>query len=376
VKRPPGASPKAPPGFTVEDYATGLEAPRLLRVAPNGDVFVAESRAGRVRVLRGGRAELFADGLRYPFGIAFYPQGEPQFVYIAETGAVKRFPYRSGDSKARGAAETVVPDLPVGGHSTRDLVFAPDGSRMFVSVGSRSNVQQYGDDETRRADILEYTPDGRDGRIFASGIRNAVGLAIQPATGALWASVNERDGLGDDLPPDYITRVRDGGFYGWPWFYIGDHPDPRHRGARAELKHHVIVPDVLIQPHSASMQLSFYDGPQFPAEYRGDAFAAQHGSWNRSKLVGYKVIRVRLQDGVPTGEYQDFLTGFVVADGKAWGRPVGVAVAADGALLVSDDASGTIFRIAYGSPPTPGSPAAPAAPGGAATGSGGSGLSR
>jgi glucose/arabinose dehydrogenase len=361
VRRPRDAVPRAPAGFTVGEFARGLETPRLLRVAPNGDVFVAESYENRIRVLRpagdGSRAErteTFATRLRQPFGIAFYPPGpEPQWLYVAETGAVKRFPYRTGDLQARGPAETIVPDLPGGGrligggHWTRDIVFSLDARRMFVSVGSRSNVQESGDNEERRADILAFTPEGKDEKIFASGIRNPVGLAVQPGSGTLWASVNERDGLGDDLPPDYVTRVKEGGFYGWPWFYIGGNPDPRHKGAHPELRDRVILPDVLIQPHSASLQMSFYDGEQFPAEYRGDAFAAEHGSWNRAKLTGYKVIRIRLSDGIPTGEYEDFLTGFVVREGEVWGRPVGVTVARDGSLLVSEDAAGTIWRVAW-----------------------------
>ncbi len=362
VPRPEGAWPKAPAGFKVEEFAGGLQNPRLVRTAPNGDIFVAESRAQQVRVLRAaagaGKAEVsevFADGLNRPFGIAFYPLGpNPQWVYVANTGSVVRFPYRNGDLKARGAAEVIVPDLPGGGqlrgggHWTRDVVFSKDGKRMFVSVGSLTNVWEKPDDkEERRADILEYTPEGKNERIYAWGIRNAVGIAVNPRTGELWASVNERDGLGDDLVPDYITRVREGGFYGWPWFYLGPNQDPRHAGQRPELRDKVIVPDVLIQSHSASLQMEFYTGTQFPSEYRGDAFASQHGSWNRSRRTGYKVIRVPLRDGAPVGEYVDFLVGFVTPEGDVWGRPVGVAVAGDGALLVTDDGSNTLWRVSY-----------------------------
>jgi glucose/arabinose dehydrogenase len=217
---------------------------------------------------------------------------------------------------------------------------------MFVSVGSHSNVS---DDsaEDHRADILEFNPDGSSERIYAAGIRNAVGIAIHPATGELWASVNERDDLGDDLVPDYITRVTEGGFYGWPWYYIGPNQDPRHAGKHPELRDKVLVPDILLQSHSASLQLAFYTGTQFPAEYRGDGFAAEHGSWNRSKRTGYKIIRVPLRDGKPTGEYEDFVTGFVTDDGKVWGRPVGVTVAADGSLVFTDDASDSVWRVSY-----------------------------
>jgi glucose/arabinose dehydrogenase len=199
--------------------------------------------------------------------------------------------------------------------------------------------------ETDRAAVLAFDRDGKNRKIFATGIRNCVGLAIQPQSGVPWCSTNERDALGDNLVPDYVTRVRENAFYGWPWFYIGGNEDPRHVGRRPDLKDKVTVPDVLLQAHSASLGLTFYDGQNFPAEYRGDAFAAEHGSWNRSKRTGYKVVRIRLKDGVPTGEYEDFVTGFVANDSEVWGRPVGVAVARDGALLVSEDGNGTIWRI-------------------------------
>jgi glucose/arabinose dehydrogenase len=348
-----------------------LSGPRIIRVAPNGDIFVAETRAGRIRVFRAADGadkstnhETFASGLHGPFGIAFFPSGDnPQWVYVANADSVVRFPYRSGDLKASGRPETVVARLAaVYGHSTRDIVFTPDNKRMLVSVGSASNVAEginqpppelaqqppglaWGS-ETDRAAVLAFDPDGKHRRVFATGIRNCVGLAMQP-NGTVWCSTNERDGLGDDLVPDYVTRVQEDAFYGWPWFYIGDHQDPRHRGARPDLKGKITVPDVLVQAHSASMQLVFYDGTSFPAEYRGDAFAAQHGSWNRSKRTGYKIIRVRLKDGVPTGEYEDFVTGFVINDNEVWGRPVGVAVARDGSLLISEDGNGTIWRITH-----------------------------
>ena len=365
VSRPANAWPRAPQGFAVEEFATGLKNPRLARTAPNGDVFVAESRAGRIRVLRApdgsGRArtiEVFASGLDRPFGIAFFPPGpEPRYVYVGETGAVIRFPYANGDLKARGGKETIVGDIPSGGllrgggHWTRDVAFSNDGKKMFVSVGSHSNVAERSlDAEKNRADILEYNPDGSGFRVYASGIRNAVGIAVQPGTGTLWASVNERDGLGDDLVPDYVTRVKEGGFYGWPWFYMGPTQDPRHAGEHRELAARVLTPDVLLQSHSASLQMCFYTGRQFPQEYAGDAFAAEHGSWNRAKRTGYKVIRVPLRDGAPTGEYEDFLTGFVTADGNVWGRPVGVTVARDGALLVTDDGGEVIWRVSWKRP--------------------------
>jgi glucose/arabinose dehydrogenase len=378
VRRTNEQKPIVPNGFEVNLFASGLAAPRLIRVAPNGDLFAAESAAGRVRVLRsqaeGGRRKasqsaVFASGLHSPFGIAFYPPGaDPQWVYVGNTDSVVRFPYRNGDLTARGGAEVVVPHLPVGGHRTRDVVFSPDGRTMYVSVGSGSNDAEgmgklsaarlqtwqsehplgaaWGD-ETERADVLAFDPQGNNGRIFATGIRNCVGMAIAPSTGTVWCSTNERDRLGDNVPPDYVTRVRAGAFYGWPWYYIGANEDPRHRGERPDLKDKITVPDVLIQAHSASLGMTFYDATQFPADYRGNIFAAEHGSWNRSRRTGYKIIRVIVKDGVPTGEYDDFATGFVVNDSAVWGRPVGVAVGKDGALLISEDANGTIWRIAY-----------------------------
>jgi len=358
VARPEGAWPQVPEGFEVEQYAAGLDEPRLIRTAPNGDFFVAESRAGDIRVFRGvtgkGKPELmeiFASDLDRPFGINFYPPGpDPQWVYVGNTGSVVRFPYRNGDTKARAPAERIA-DIPAGeGHWTRDIQFSLDGKKMFVSVGSASNVDDPDTTprEKNRADILEYNPDGSEMRIYASGIRNAVGLAVNPQTGELWCSVNERDALGDNLVPDYITHVQDGGFYGWPWWYMGGHQDPRHQGKHPELKDKVITPDVILQPHNASLEMTFYDGNQFPAEYQGDIFASEHGSWNKSTRVGYEVIRVPLhQSGHASGEYEDFMTGFVVDSGHAWGRPVGIAVAPDGSLLVTDDGSNSIWRITY-----------------------------
>ena len=359
VTRPDNAWPIAPAGFTVQLYATALDNPRLIRTAPNGDFFLAESSSGKIKVFRGitrdGKAELtseFATGLNRPYGIAFYPPGDgPQWVYIGNTDAVVRFPYQNGDVQARGPAQHIV-DLPHGGgHWTRDLQFSPDGKKMFVGVGSASNVDDPDTtpEEENRADILVFHPDGSDMRVYAYGIRNAGGgLAINPKTSQLWCSVNERDGLGDNLVPDYITHVAEGGFYGWPWWYIGSHQDPRHQGKHPELKDKVLVPDVLLQPHNASLEMIFYDGKQFPAEFQGDIFASEHGSWNRSVRTGYEVIRVPLhQSGRASGEYEDFLTGFVVDNGHVWGRPVGVTVAPDGSLLVTDDGSKSIWRVSY-----------------------------
>ena len=367
VPKPANAWPIAPAGFKVELYAQGFTEPRLIRTAPNGDLFLADSKAGEIKVLRGvtgdGKAatlETFAAGLDHPFGIAFYPLGpDPKWVYVANTTSLVRFAYKAGDTKASGAPETIVPVLPGyaqlrgGGHWTRDVVFSKDSSRMFVSVGSASNVDDVDTHpgEFHRADVLEYTPTGKFVKVYASGIRNCVGEAINPITGQLWCSTNERDNLGNNLVPDYITSVKEDGFYGWPWYYMGGHQDPRHEGKHPELKSKVITPDVLLNPHFASLELTFYPEVQkagsFPAEFRGDGFAAEHGSWNRAKRSGYEVIRIPMKDGHATGEYEDFLTGFVTPDGKVWGRPVGVTVANDGSLFVTDDGTRSVWHVTY-----------------------------
>jgi glucose/arabinose dehydrogenase len=381
VPRPQGVMPQAPPSFQVGLFATGLSEPRVIRVAPNGDVFVVESRAGQVRVFRGmsaggkpAKSAVFAKGFHEPYGVVFYPAGSnPQWVYIANTDSVVRYAYTSGDLTARGKPETVMAELPssrprdeVGwqaydravsmgktppdhGHWTRDLALSLDGKRLFVGVGSASNLNDPDDhpSEKHRANILEYTPEGKFVRVYASGIRNPSGIAVDPATGQLWCSVNERDGLGDNLVPDYISHVEENGFYGWPWYYLGDHQDPRLAGKHPELRSKVLVPDVLLQSHSASLQMTFYDGKQFPPEYQGDIFASQHGSWNRSVRSGYEVVHVHLEHGKANGTYEDFLTGFLTSNGDVWGRPVGVATARDGSLLVSDDGSGSVWRVSY-----------------------------
>jgi glucose/arabinose dehydrogenase len=359
VDRPANAWPQAPAGFKVELFATGLAEPRKLITAPNGDIFLAESHGGDIRIFRGISGDgkpvqtaTFATGFNRPYGIAFYPPGpDPQYIYVGNTNSVVRFPYHNGDLKATGKAQDIA-ELPSGGgHWTRDLVFSQDGKQLFVGVGSASNVDDPDthSDEKNRADILVMNPDGSNLHVYAYGIRNAGGgLAIDPKNGELWASVNERDALGDNLVPDYITHVQAGGFYGWPYYYIGGNPDPRLKGKHPELKDKTIVPDVLLQPHTASLEMVFYEGKQFPAEYQGDIFAAQHGSWNKSTRVGYEVVRVPLhQTGHASGEYEDFLAGFVLPNGEVWGRPVGVTVAQDGSLLVSDDGSNSIWRVSY-----------------------------
>jgi glucose/arabinose dehydrogenase len=359
ASRPADVFPKAPAGFKVDLYATDLKNPRTIRRAPNGDSFLAESEPGDIKIFRGitsdskpQQVEVYASGLKRPYGLAFYPPGnDPKWLYVGDTDAVIRFPYQNGDLKARGPAEHIV-DLPSGGgHWTRSVQFSPDGKRMFVSVGSASNVDDPDTHpaEKNRADILSLNPDGSDLKVYAYGIRNSGGgLAMDPKTGELWCSTNERDALGDNLVPDYITHVQEGGFYGWPWWYMGGHQDPRLMGTRPELKDKVITPDVVLQPHNASLGITFYDGKQFPKQFDDDIFASEHGSWNKSVRVGYEVIRIpRHQTGKATGEYEDFLTGFVLPNGQVWGRPVGIAVAQDGSLLVSDDGSNSIWRVSY-----------------------------
>jgi glucose/arabinose dehydrogenase len=370
VPRPPTSWPIAPKGFKVELYATGLDNPRLIRTAPNGDIFLAESQTSKIKVFRGvgpeGKAKevsTFASDLNLPFGINFYPSGlNPKWVYVGNTDGIVRYPYQNGDLVARGPAEKLA-ELPGGGrlrgggHWTRDVVFSKDGTKLFASVGSHSNVDDADThpEETHRADVLEFTPDGKFIKVYASGLRNCVGEAINPITGELWCSTNERDGLGNNLVPDYVTHVQEDGFYGWPWYYMGGTAgqagggvqDPRHVGKHPELKDKVITPDILVNPHFASLEMLFYQGQQFPATYRGDGFAAEHGSWNRAVRGGYEVIRLPMKDGHATGEYEDFLTGFVLPNGDVWGRPVGVTVANDGSLFVSDDGSRSIWHVIY-----------------------------
>jgi len=405
VPRPEGAWPIAPKGFKVELYAQGFAEPRLMRTAPNGDIFLADSHGDKIVVLRGvgadGKVEkvsTFASGLNLPFGIAFYPSGpNPKWVYFGNTDSVVRFPYKSGDLVATGAPEKIVPQLPGfaqlrgGGHWTRDIVFTRDGSKMLVSVGSGSNIDDADTTpkEFHRADILEFTPDGKFLEVYAHGIRNCVGEAINPITNELWCSVNERDNLGNHLVPDYVTSVPEGSFFGWPWYYMGGHNDPRLKDPcaagtgpnpqittaltadqaknckRKDISKTVKTPDVLVQPHMASLEMLFYptgfpvnvgdpsaetsttDIHPFPVSYAGGAFAAEHGSWNRLNRAGYEVIYIPMKDGHALGEYDDFLTGFVTKDGQVWGRPVGVTVANDGSLFVTDDGTRSVWRVTY-----------------------------
>jgi glucose/arabinose dehydrogenase/cytochrome c2 len=381
VPKPAGATLAVPPGFQVEPFATGLAGPRKMLIAPNGDILVTEISGGRVTVLhptpdgrRAGGTDVYLKGLKQPFGLAFYPDARnPQWLYVAETNRVTRYAYHVGDVKP-GKTEIVVPQLPSGvGHSTRDIAFSPDGKQLFVSVGSGSNVAdtmskktpeeiksweaQHGlgaawDIETDRAAVLVFDAAAPGASsIYATGIRNCVSLTVQPANGALWCTTNERDALGDDLVPDYSTRVKRGSFYGWPWYYLGSNEDPRLKGERPDLAGHVSVPDVLYQAHSAALSMTFYEASSgksaFPAAFVGDALVGFHGSWNRSLRTGYKLVRVHMKNGEPTGDYEDFLTGFVVDDSHVWGRPVATAELKDGSLLMSEDGGNVIYRISY-----------------------------
>lgn len=374
VPQPDGIQLRMPVGFHVNIFADKLEYARWMALAPNGDVFLAESRApGKITVLRDadkdGVAEFketFAEGLNRPFGVAFWKD----YLYVGNNDAVVRFAYKPGQTKAAGAPEKVA-DLPASNgafdrdtaerlkidisqtrgynHWTRNVVFSPDGKKMYVTAGSSTNATPDGDD--RRAAINEFNPDGTGHRVFAGGLRNPVGMAFYPGSNTLWTAVNERDQLGDDLVPEYITSVKDGGFYGWPYSYIGSHLDPTVKEQRPDLVAKAIVPDVLLPSHAAALGILFYTGSQFPAEFRNSAFVSLHGSINRSKLAGYSIVRVPFRNGKPAGPPEDFLTGFVARDDdekQAWGRPVGLLQTTDGSLLLADDGANRIWRITYG----------------------------
>ncbi|MGY0633883.1 PQQ-dependent sugar dehydrogenase [Luteimonas sp. A478] len=380
VPAPSGAVPEVPAGFTAEVFATGFKQPRTLRVAPNGDIFLAESGAGRVLVFRKGQGgtptpEAFATDLDRPYGIAFVPASNPTHVYVAAANQVVRYPYRSGEARAAGPAEVIIDGIPTKRHWTRDLAVSADGERLFLSVGSASNLGVGGmpemtptqiraheatdglgaawGEEKDRGVVRVFDLDGKLARNYATGLRNCSGMTVQPATGHLWCVVNERDHLGPNVTPDFMVRIDEGSFHGWPWFYLDGREDPARAGQRPDLEGKVTAPDVLFQAHSSALSVAFHDGEGFPADYRGDAFVALHGSHSRPDITGYKVVRVRMSGGRPTGAYEDFMTGFVLDNDRVWGRPAGVAVDSEGALLVSDDANGTIFRVTYDNNKTP-----------------------
>lgn len=376
---PDGKTPVAPAGFTVTKFAGNIKSPRNIYIAPNGDILVALSNSerstkekianavsGKAKSEQGGESantiilyrdsnkdgkpdlqSAFLTGLNQPYGILIIGDS----FYVANTDGLWKYPYKTGAAKITGQGKKIL-ELPAGGynnHWTRNLIANSDNSKIYVSVGSGSNAAENGiENEKRRASIIEINPDGTGEVIYGSGLRNPVGMAWAPGTNALWTAVNERDGLGDDLVPDYITSVKKGGFYGWPYSYYGQHEDPRLKGQNPDLVAKAIVPDIAVGSHTASLGLAFYKGKKFPAKYQGGVFIGQHGSWNRSELSGYKVAFVPFKDGKKTGPLEDFLTGFMAdADkGEVYGRPVGVAVTTDGALLVADDVSNTIWRVA------------------------------
>ena len=378
VPWPAGRTPVAPAGFVVVEYAGQFDSPRWLYVAPNGDVLVAEastiptstlltvaaklnldksrslraSSANRITLLRDtnhdGRPDLrttFLANLNQPFGMLILDNS----FYVANTDGVLRFPYQPGSTRITGTGQRIL-GLPKGGynnHWTRNLLASPDGAKIYVTVGSSSNVQEHGaEEEVHRANILQINPDGTGEKIYASGLRNPVGLGWAPGTRTLWTAVNERDELGDELVPDYLTSVREGGFYGWPYAYYGPNADPRRKNERPDLVRKTLVPDVPLGAHTASLGLAFYNKTAFPAKYHNGAFIGQHGSWNRTIFSGYKVVFVPFANGKPSGPPEDFLTGFLAGDSKtAYGRPVGVATLTDGSLLVADDAADKIWRV-------------------------------
>ncbi|MGN7808517.1 PQQ-dependent sugar dehydrogenase [Flavobacterium sp. 22076] len=354
---PKDKTPKAPEGFTVTKFADGFENPRWTYIAPNQDIFIVESGTrtskNQITVLRDkdkdGKfetREVFISGLNKPFGMLVLKD----FFYIANTDGLYRYPYKNNPLKLETKGEKIL-ELPAGGynnHWTRNLLASLDGSKIYVSVGSGSNNAEHGvDKEVRRAGILEINPDGTGEKIYASGLRNPVGMDWNPVNKELWTAVNERDELGDDLVPDYITSVKRDGFYGWPYSYFGSIPDPRMKGERKDLVEKAIVPDVPVGAHTASLGLAFYTKDAFPAKYKNGVFVGQHGSWNRSKISGYKVLFVPFKDGKPSGKPEDFLTGFISDENKAevYGRPVAVTVMNDGSLLVNDDSSNTIWKV-------------------------------
>ncbi|MFQ5972213.1 MAG: PQQ-dependent sugar dehydrogenase [Alphaproteobacteria bacterium] len=353
IRLPRGTAPRVPPGFKANLFAEDLDHARWLAVAPDGAVFLAQSKPGVVTILRDtdgdGVADLirpFVTGLARPHGLAFH-QGQ---LYVADTKAVRRYPYESALDGPAGPAETVTPGGALGsasGHWTRNIAFGPDGLRFFVAIGSAGNIDV---EPEPRATVQMFDKDGGGQKTFASGLRNPVGIAFYPGTDDLYVVVNERDGMGDELVPDYLTRIEDGDFFGWPYAYIGDNPQPRLAELRPDLVAASRVPDVLFRSHSAPLGLVFYDGEQFPQEYRGDAFVALHGSWNAAEPRGYMVVRVPFEDQRPLGHYEAFATGFW-AEGRdrarVWGRPVGLAVARDGSLLIADDVGDRIWRVSF-----------------------------
>jgi glucose/arabinose dehydrogenase len=349
VSPPAGARLNLPAGFEIRTFASGgFENPRFMAQAPNGDIFVADTGGSKIVILRDANGDgvpeqsfVFADGLNEPFGLAF----RDGYIYIGNTDAIIRYPYKPGQTRVTGHYDLMA-KVPTGGHSTRNIVFGPDG-RLYIAIGSHSNDST--NELPERAAISVCDANGANRRIFASGLRNPTGMAFRPGSSELFTTVNERDERGDNLPPDYVTRVQAGEFFGWPFAYSGAHPDPKNGKLRPDLVAKTRVPDVLIQAHSAALGLAFYDGSMFPADYRGDAFVALHGSWNRAQVTGYKIVRIRFRNGKPAGGYDDFVTGWILDEstGRVWGRPVGLLALKDGSLLISDDGARKIWRVTY-----------------------------
>ena len=392
VAKPSDAQIKTMAGFKVDVFASNVDGARVIRQAPNGDIFVSQSRPGNVRVgnnyqfekgkitvLRPSadgrqvqKTETFVADLKDPYGLAFYPPGpNPQWLYVGMQGQVLRYPYHNGDMKSLGEPEVIVTGLPIGGHWTRDVGFSPDGKTLYLAVGSGSNIAIDMEDrpsdlqvwqkthglggawgnETDRATVLAYSPDGKNRRVYATGVRNCSGLTIQPNTGVVFCATNERDLLGDNTPPDYVSSIKEGHFYGWPWIYHQDHEDLRPGGGpRPDLTGKASAADVLIQPHSAPLGMDFNPGGMFPAQWTGDAFSALHGSWNRALHTGYKIIRMPAKANQLVGTYQDFVMGFTAGEDAVWGRPVDVKFLKDGSMLFSEDVNGTIYRVTYSKP--------------------------
>jgi glucose/arabinose dehydrogenase len=358
---PKGKMPTAAAGFEVSLFADNLDNPRQAYALPNRDILVVEAvrefpgrpakSRNQITLFRDTNGdgkpdvrEIFLTGLNMPHGMAVLGN----WFYVGNTNGVVRYPYKSGQTKIDGKGEKIL-DLPVGGHYTRNLLADPAGKKIYIAVGSASNVDEENgwEKDQRRAGIVEINPDGSGARIFANGLRNPVGMDWEPHTKTLWTVVNERDLLGDDLVPDYLTSVKDGAFYGWPYSYFGQNEDPRKKGQRPDLVAKAIKPDYALGSHVAALGLAFYQGKAFPEKYHGGAFIGMHGSWNRSKMVGFKVAFLRFENGKPAGPLEDILTGFIADESKfeAHGRPVGVTVAPDGSLLVADDSGGKVWRV-------------------------------
>jgi glucose/arabinose dehydrogenase len=356
VAKPVDAKLELPMGFSVEEFHAGIAGPRFMLLGPGNEVMVADSSAGKVHVIHERQRKVLLSGLREPYGMVLRDKG----LFIAESNSVKRYEYDSATREIKGSGVEIIALKGFeSGHTTRTLLLSAGGDKLYVSIGSESNVSL--GEPAKRAAINRYDIDGSDHEIFASGIRNAMGIRWYPGTETLWATTHERDGLGDDLPPDFLTQVEPGGFYGWPYAYIGPHEDPRHKSVAPEMVKKTLYPDVLFDAHAGAMDLIFYTGTLFPERYRGGAFVALHGSWNRSKLSGYKVVFVPFKSGKPTAGPENFLTGWIIADAgsdawgwfsgsgkpRVWGRPVGLLQMPDGSMLVSDDGGGKIWRVTY-----------------------------